>query len=110
MECPTCKTHNPEGAKFCFNCGTTLAIELSQLWNQAPGKRQVLLQLRDAGCQRPRLITPKPPSKRRVLSIPYRQERAGQRSAFGARRSLHCRRGSRYIPCSPPAIYPQRTA
>ncbi|MEP6773970.1 MAG: adenylate/guanylate cyclase domain-containing protein [Chloroflexota bacterium] len=26
MECPTCKTHNPEGAKFCFNCGTTLAI------------------------------------------------------------------------------------
>ncbi len=27
MECPTCKTHNPEGAKFCFNCGTTLAID-----------------------------------------------------------------------------------
>src|SRR6478672_851130 len=27
MECPTCQTHNPEGAKFCFNCGTTLAID-----------------------------------------------------------------------------------
>src|SRR6266576_3781743 len=26
MECPNCKTQNPEGARFCFNCGTTLQI------------------------------------------------------------------------------------
>src|SRR5436305_14094031 len=26
MNCPNCQTHKPEGAKFCFNCGTALAI------------------------------------------------------------------------------------
>ena len=24
MECPNCRTANPEGAKFCLNCGTPL--------------------------------------------------------------------------------------
>ena len=24
MECPNCRTANPEGAKFCLNCGTSL--------------------------------------------------------------------------------------
>ncbi len=26
MECPNCKTRNPEGARFCFNCGAPLPI------------------------------------------------------------------------------------
>ncbi len=25
MQCPNCQTENPEGARFCFNCGTALA-------------------------------------------------------------------------------------
>ncbi len=25
MNCPNCQTHNPDGARFCFNCGTALA-------------------------------------------------------------------------------------
>ncbi|MBI3304643.1 MAG: zinc ribbon domain-containing protein, partial [Deltaproteobacteria bacterium] len=24
MRCPNCETENPEGAKFCIECGTTL--------------------------------------------------------------------------------------
>src|SRR5688500_18776523 len=26
MNCPNCQTLNPEGAKFCFNCGTQLSM------------------------------------------------------------------------------------
>ena len=26
MNCPSCQTANPDGAKFCFNCGAALAL------------------------------------------------------------------------------------
>ena len=30
MQCPQCNTENPEGAKFCFNCGAKLAAVCPQ--------------------------------------------------------------------------------
>src|SRR6476660_1093235 len=38
MNCPNCQTHNPEGAKFCFNCGTTLAITCRNCGTQLMAK------------------------------------------------------------------------
>ena len=29
MNCPSCQTANPDGAKFCFNCGAALALTCS---------------------------------------------------------------------------------
>jgi class 3 adenylate cyclase len=29
MKCPTCQTLNPQGARFCFNCGNALSISCS---------------------------------------------------------------------------------
>ncbi len=34
MDCPNCQTHNPEGARFCFNCGTSLSINCSNCGTQ----------------------------------------------------------------------------
>jgi class 3 adenylate cyclase/tetratricopeptide (TPR) repeat protein len=36
MNCPNCKTKNPEGAKFCFNCGETLTISCANCGTQLP--------------------------------------------------------------------------
>ena len=30
MDCPQCATENPEGAKFCLNCGARLAVACPQ--------------------------------------------------------------------------------
>src|SRR5689334_10477540 len=27
MNCPNCQMHNPEGARFCLNCGTALVVQ-----------------------------------------------------------------------------------
>ena len=40
MNCPSCQTVNPEGAKFCLNCGTALAAACSNCGTQlAPGAK-----------------------------------------------------------------------
>ena len=38
MKCPNCETQNPEDARFCFNCGTTLALECSNCGTTLPAK------------------------------------------------------------------------
>jgi len=38
MNCPNCETQNPEGARFCFNCGTTLALECSNCGTNLPAE------------------------------------------------------------------------
>src|SRR3972149_3235280 len=36
MNCPTCRTDNPETAKFCFNCGTPFAGRCSNCGTDLP--------------------------------------------------------------------------
>ena len=36
MNCPNCQTLNPDGAKFCFNCGTALAMSCSNCGTELP--------------------------------------------------------------------------
>ncbi len=36
MRCPQCNTENPEGAKFCFNCGARLAAACPQCGTELP--------------------------------------------------------------------------
>lgn len=36
MNCPRCATENPEGAKFCFNCGQTLAVKCPECGTNLP--------------------------------------------------------------------------
>lgn len=36
MDCPNCGTQNPDGAKFCFNCGTALALACSNCGTELP--------------------------------------------------------------------------
>ena len=37
MNCPNCQTDNPDQAKFCFNCGTPLALTCSNCGTSLPG-------------------------------------------------------------------------
>ncbi|MDX1415533.1 MAG: AAA family ATPase [Candidatus Promineifilaceae bacterium] len=36
MSCPNCQTENPAGAKFCYNCGTPLALSCSNCGTELP--------------------------------------------------------------------------
>ena len=36
MECPVCKTENPEGAKFCLNCGAKLILTCAECGTELP--------------------------------------------------------------------------
>jgi class 3 adenylate cyclase/tetratricopeptide (TPR) repeat protein len=36
MDCPNCQTHNPDGAKFCFNCGTKLELKCPECGTELP--------------------------------------------------------------------------
>jgi len=38
MNCPNCETQNPEGARFCFNCGSTLALECTNCGTNLPAE------------------------------------------------------------------------
>ena len=110
MECPTCKTHNPEGAKFCFNCGTTLAIDCRNCGTRLMANARFCFN-----CGTP-VGSPSPTTAQRAEQVssaehpvPGKSEPASARhSAF--RHSIHCRPRSRYISCSPATVYPQRIA
>ncbi len=36
MKCPNCETQNPEGASFCYHCGSTLSLECSNCGTKLP--------------------------------------------------------------------------
>lgn len=36
MNCPVCQTENPEGAKFCFNCGAATSVDCPNCGTQLP--------------------------------------------------------------------------
>ncbi len=36
MNCPNCQTQNPDGARFCFNCGTALSLKCSNCGTELP--------------------------------------------------------------------------
>jgi class 3 adenylate cyclase/tetratricopeptide (TPR) repeat protein len=38
MRCPTCETQNPDGARFCFNCGTALLFQCANCGTELPPK------------------------------------------------------------------------
>ena len=38
MECPGCRTENPEGAKFCMNCGEKLVLTCTECGTELPAK------------------------------------------------------------------------
>jgi len=38
MKCPNCETQNPEGASFCFHCGSTLSLECSNCGTDLPAE------------------------------------------------------------------------
>jgi predicted ATPase/class 3 adenylate cyclase len=38
MDCPKCATQNPDGARFCFNCGSELALKCSNCGTDLPAE------------------------------------------------------------------------
>ena len=83
MNCPSCQTANPDGAKFCFNCGAALALTCAHCGASLPAGAKFCAncgtKVGALPADRAGLDTPPPEAATRPAELP-----AGTRVAAGS--------------------------